>query len=221
MVARAAQPGDEGKARQLSGRERLAPAQRMIRRDHQPERLAPQELRLQPVRHARRQHHAELRSLVAHELEHILDGADASDDPHVGALAGEGAERRRQDRRRHVAVHGDADLTCPVGPDVGERQGRLLRLAQHVERESVERLAGLGQLRFAAALAMEQRLADLALQRLHMGADGWLSDAELGGGGVEPAGLDHVLEHAQPPWTCADHASSRARRLPRLIAFCL
>ena len=102
-------------------------------------------------------------------------------------------------------MHRDGDFLRVDLAQVIERMGRLFGPAQQVDRERVERLAGLGQLGAAAALAVEQRLPDLGFERADVRPDRGLGDAELRRGGVEAAEIDDALEDAQAAWACGNH----------------
>ena len=102
-------------------------------------------------------------------------------------------------------MHRDGDLTGADLAQIVERVGRLLRPAQRVDRKRVERLAGLGQLGTAAALAVEQRLPDLGFERADVRPDRRLGDAELGRRGIEAAEVDDALEHREAARACGNH----------------
>src|SRR5262249_929689 len=112
-----------------------------------------------------REEEAEMSLVLAQKLDHLVHRAAARHPPHLGMLAGKGGEPSRQELRRDVAMDRDRDLLGLALPQRRERVRGLLGLAQHVDREGVDRLARLGELRLAATVAIEQRLADLRLQR--------------------------------------------------------
>ena len=82
---------------------------------------------------------------------------------------------------------------------VGQQPGHLVGIRQ-------QSLARLGQ-RDAAAVPLEQRAADVRLERLDAGGDVGLDGVQLGGGPVHAAEPGDRLEHLQvggvhlmPPW---------------------
>jgi hypothetical protein len=97
-----------------------------------------------------------------------------------------------QQQRQHVLAESRAgtdhqrpgQLTVAVGQLALELVGQR----QHPLRVAVYHHAPLGEARTAAA-AVEQRLADLTLERAYLLADGRLADAQRLGGGREGAAV--------------------------------
>ena len=100
--------------------------------------------------------------------------------------------------RGDVAVYSDHDLRASGWCAAGKRLRGLLVRLHHVDRERIDRPPASGELRLAAAVPLQQRLADLPLQRLDMGADRRLRDAKMRRRDVESAEIDDSLEHLKP-----------------------
>src|SRR5689334_6711727 len=83
------------------------------------------------------------------------------------------------------------ELSCLV-----QVVGRLLLIGEQAARDVQKTGAGLGE-RDAPAVPHEQLYAELVLQRLHLGGDGGLADAELARGSREAAALRHRMERPE------------------------
>ena len=141
----------------------------------------------------------------AYETYDFVDGADPGDHPHFRIVAGKGGQPLRQEIRRDIAVHGDGDLLCRHRAQIGKRFGGHFGALQHVDGKGIDGLAGFGQARPAAPVAMKQRLAELRFERLDMRADRRLGDTERIGRDIEAAAIDDALEHAQSAGAGGDH----------------
>ena len=81
---------------------------------------------------------------------------------------------------------------------LGQLAGELVTQGEHAQRVAVQHLAAVGRRR-AAAGAVDQRLAEHALERLDLLAHRGLGHAERVGRGRERAALDHLDEGLQLP----------------------
>src|SRR5262245_20952514 len=88
--------------------------------------------------------------------------------------------------------------------------GRLLLVGEQAARDVQKAAAGLGELD-APAAAHEQLDAELVLQRLHLGGDGGLADAELARRGGEAAALRHGMERSELGMPHIDFLNAKAR----------
>jgi hypothetical protein len=129
---------------------------------------------------------------------HALEQAARRLDDHrhldLGMRRGEAGQDRRQEQARIVVGRADRDRTVERG-SVERRRGLLMR-GQDAPRVWQQQLA-VGRQRHAAAVALEQRPAELLLEPAHLHADRRLGPVHpLGGGGVA-AGLGDRYEAAQ------------------------
>ncbi len=117
-------------------------------------------------------------------------------DPRV-ALA-ERPHERRHDEVRDRGEEADAQLPLLTARRAAHRRDRPVRLRQDGPRLAQQHLADAGERR-AAGAALEQRDAELELERPHLLRQRLLGDVEPGGGAREAARLGDGDERAQLP----------------------
>ena len=109
--------------------------------------------------------------------------------PHGGKAAVEIGQQRRQPHRRRRLHRADRKRSLGLAI-VARREHGLVRQCRHSLRVGQKAFAGAGQ-RHAAAVALEQRCADLGLQGLDALGDVGLHRVELFGGAGDAAGAGH------------------------------